>query len=113
MAILSARWEPPKFGYQLPNWVRNGYVGVDLQTARENEQPGHLDRQLPTPGRRKVTPPDPAETTRDRPLRMVPDGRSSLGDAVVKVGNSAARAPLIEQLKVETRVPGEGVFAAS
>ena len=44
---------------------------------------------------------------------MVPDGRSSLGDAVVKVGDSAARAPLIEQLKVETLVPGEGVFAAS
>jgi len=46
-------------------------------------------------------------------LRNVLDGRSSLGDAVVKVGDSAARAPLIEQLKVETPVPGEGVFAAS
>jgi hypothetical protein len=46
-------------------------------------------------------------------LRVLPEGRSSLGDAVVKVGDSAARAPLIQQLKVETRVPGEGVFAAS
>ena len=46
-------------------------------------------------------------------LRMVPDGRSSPDDAVVKVGDSASGAPLIEQLKVETRVPEKGVFAAS
>ncbi len=46
-------------------------------------------------------------------LRMVPDGRSSLGDAVVKVDDFAAEAPGIEQLKVEAHVPGEGVFAAS
>jgi hypothetical protein len=31
----------------------------------------------------------------------------------MKVGDSAAGALLIEQLKVETRMPGEGVFAAS
>ena len=59
------------------------------------------------------THPGPGRPHRIGTLRVVPEGRCSLGDAVVKVGDPAAKTPLIEQLEVKTRVTGEGVFAAS
>ena len=40
-------------------------------------------------------------------------GGHSRGDAVVQVDDSAARALLIEELKIETPMPGKGGFAAS
>jgi hypothetical protein len=58
--------------------------------------------------------PDPAKTTTGSPhCAWCSDARSSLGDAVVKVGDAAARTLLIDQLKLKARVPGEGVFAAT
>ena len=58
----------------------------------------------------------PSLASGDTPLiSLRPRGIGSLriGNAVVKVGDSAAGAPLTEQLKVEARVPRESVFAAS